>query len=185
MTNFFFGYGSLVNCGTHDYSDAAPARLSGWRRRWCSTHAREVAYLSVWRAPGAEVDGLVASVGASEWAALDAREAAYDRLDVHADVAPAPRGASSLIAFSVPERNVLKEARLPIYLSYIDVVVQGYLRVFGQSGAAAFFDTTDGWDRPVIDDRAAPRYPRHQKLTPAERALVDEHLARLHVQPAR
>jgi len=179
MANFIFGYGSLVNRGTHGYGDAAPATLNGWRRRWCSTPARDVAYLSVWRLPGAQIDGLVARVGPQEWAALDSREEAYERQNVLPEVEPAPGHAKSLIAFSVPESNVLRAVDHPIYLSYVDVVVQGYLDVFGQRGAAAFFDTTDGWDRPILDDRAAPMYPRHQKLEPEEKRFVDNHLARL------
>jgi hypothetical protein len=59
------------------------------------------------------------------------------------------------------------------------VVVQGFLHEFGEAGVAAFFDTTDGWDTPVLNDRAAPRYPRHKVLSAAETALVDDHLARL------
>ena len=68
-----------------------------------------------------------------------------------------------------------------LLLSYIDVVVQGYLREFGPGGVARFFATTDGWDAPVIDDRATPQYPRHCRLTPEETALVDDHLRRLNV----
>jgi hypothetical protein len=68
---------------------------------------------------------------------------------------------------------VVQDVPAPILMSYLDVVVQGYLREFGQAGAEDFFATTDGWDIPVLDDRAAPRYPRHQALTGDERALVD------------
>ena len=45
--------------------------------------------------------------------------------------------------------------------------------------AAAFFDTTDGWDTPVLDDRAAPLYPRAQTLTRQERGLTDALLAQV------
>ena len=62
-------------------------------------------------------------------------------------------------------------------LSYVDVVVQGYLREFGEDGVAQFFATTDGWDAPILDDRADPVYPRHQALTAKERAFTDRHLA--------
>jgi len=64
-------------------------------------------------------------------------------------------------------------------MSYLDVVIQGYLRAFGQDGALRFFETTDGWGSPILNDRAAPRYPRHQALRPDETAFVDEQLARL------
>ena len=61
-------------------------------------------------------------------------------------------------------------------LSYIDVVVQGYLREFGEAGVARFFDTTDGWNAPIADDRADPVYGRHQRLNSNERGLVHDHL---------
>ncbi|WP_010137298.1 hypothetical protein [Oceanicola sp. S124] len=57
--------------------------------------------------------------------------------------------------------------------------MQGYLDEFGEAGVARFFETTDGWGAPIRDDRAAPLYPRAQKLSPAERALVDRWLAKL------
>jgi hypothetical protein len=66
-----------------------------------------------------------------------------------------------------------------ILLSYLDVVVQGFLKEFGESGVTRFFDTTDGWNTPVLNDRNDPRYPRAQVLSTAETALVDHHLNRL------
>ena len=71
----------------------------------------------------------------------------------------------------------------PLLLSYIDVVVQGYLREFGEAGVARFFQTTAGWSAPVLDDRARPIYPRHQTLSSDERQLVDDNLGRLGVAP--
>uniref|UniRef100_UPI000A5B3968 DnaB-like helicase C-terminal domain-containing protein n=1 Tax=Leisingera sp. F5 TaxID=1813816 RepID=UPI000A5B3968 len=41
---YFFGYGSLVNAATHDFSDPQPAHLSGWRRAWRHTDLRPVAF---------------------------------------------------------------------------------------------------------------------------------------------
>jgi len=64
-------------------------------------------------------------------------------------------------------------------LSYLDVVVQGFVHEFGTAGAKAFFETTDGWDTPVLDDRAAPIYPRAQTLSAEEQALTDRLLAQV------
>jgi len=61
-------------------------------------------------------------------------------------------------------------------LSYLDVVVQGYEQVFGEAGVAAFFASTDGWDAPILNDRDAPQYPRHQPLATVQRDLVDHHV---------
>ena len=60
-----------------------------------------------------------------------------------------------------------------IWLSYLDVVLQGYLHVFGSEGPAHFMATTDGWDIGIEDDRGAPQYPRAQSLSTTEIAMVD------------
>ncbi|MEM7659430.1 MAG: hypothetical protein AAF399_25150, partial [Bacteroidota bacterium] len=65
----------------------------------------------------------------------------------------------------------------PILRSYLDTVVQGYLREFGVDGVARLFATTSGWEAPIRDDRVAPVYARAQPLTGEETALVDRHLA--------
>lgn len=176
----FFGYGSLVNLATHDYADPAPAQLQGWRRVWRGTQLREVAYLSVVADQSTTLHGVIAGVPDGDWAALDAREAAYQRHDV-SRLVDHPRATA---VYQVRPEHIAPQGAHPILLSYLDVVVQGYLRMFGEEGVTHFFATTDGWNAPILDDRAAPIYPRHQRLTPAERALVDDHLATV-VQQAK
>lgn len=162
----FFGYGSLVNRATHDYPGVQRQRIKGWARAWRHTGLREVAFLTAVRAPGAEIEGLSADVPGSDWAALDAREFAYDRIDLDDE------GATAI--YAIPEgKHAPASAAHPILLSYLDVVTQGYLREFGEAGAALFFATTHGWDAPILDDRASPLYPRHQPLLPAEISFVD------------
>jgi hypothetical protein len=179
----FFGYGSLVNRATHGYAPARPARLRGWRRMWRHTDLHSAPFLTAVPDPRSEIDGLVAPVPGGDWQALDAREFGYDRHDVTHLVSPAP---GMVQVYAVPEhRSAPPTVRLPIVLSYVDVVVQGYLREFGPEGARAFFATTDGWDGPLRDDRDAPLYPRHQRLDPAETAFVDAQLAALGVVPFR
>ena len=174
---FFFGYGSLVNRATHAFEDAHPARLSGWRRAWRHTRLRPLAFLTAVPAEGHVIDGLVAHVPNDDWAALDEREHAYDRTPVtHVTDHAVPR-AIHVQVYSIPHgRHGVPDETHPVLLSYIDVVVQGYLREFGEAGVARFFDTTDGWDAPILDDRAAPIYSRSQRLTGDERGLVDNGL---------
>lgn len=178
--HYFFGYGSLVNDRTHRYPLAQPARLAGWRRVWCHTGQRAEAFLSVHPAPGAQIEGLVAAVPDRDWAALDAREAGYDRHEVTAQVSHGISGPAQVQVYAIP-RHTQSPGPAPILLSYLDVVVQGFLSRYGLEGAHAFFATTDGWDRPITDDRARPRYPRHQRLTEAERGFVDARVAELGV----
>jgi hypothetical protein len=172
----FFGYGSLVNRATHGYESVRRARLRGWRRAWRHTALRPVAFLTAVPDPGAEIDGLTASVPAGDWTELDAREAAY--LRVPADGLLCEGGEA--VVYHIPEGlHRPADETHPILLSYVDTVVQGYVREFGPGGAERFFDTTLGWEGPVRDDREAPVYPRAQTLTDDERGMVDDALSRL------
>ena len=183
---YFFGYGSLVNCATHDYPHPAPARLKGWRRAWAQTELRKVAFLTAVPDPECEIEGLIARVPGSDWQALDEREWAYDRVDASKTVTHEAKDVAEIAVYAVPdERQSKSTERFPIWLSYIDVVVQGYLRVFGPDGADRFFETTSGWETPIYDDRAEPRYPRHQQLSEEEREFVDSRLKRIGVNWAQ
>ncbi|NUB46703.1 gamma-glutamylcyclotransferase [Fertoebacter nigrum] len=159
----FFGYGSLVNRATHGYAPALPATLPGWRRAWLQLPGRPFAILSAEPAPG-QIDGLLAAVPGDDWAALDLREALYRRHPVQV------AGASAHI-YAVPDARPAT-AETPILRSYLDAVIQGFLREHGPQGAARFHASTAHWVR-VLDDRSAPLYPRAQRLTARETAAVD------------
>jgi hypothetical protein len=176
MPQHFFGYGSLVNRATHAYPNATRASLSGWRRTWVHTAVRPLAFLSVEPAPDTTIQGLIAHVPGGDWAALDAREHGYTRHLTEARLTcNTPHGVQ---VYAVPQRDAGRPAKAhPILLSYIDVVVQGFLTEFGPQGVTDFFATTNGWEAPILNDRTAPQYPRAQVLTKAELALVDEGLA--------
>ena len=178
----FFGYGSLVNVATHAYLDARPARLAGWRRRWVSTSLRPVAYLSVEPWEG-EIAGLVADVPGGDWAALDAREAAYDKHPVTVHLQACGSASAARVYAVAPAHAAPPDTAHPVLLSYIDTVVEGFLDVYGEAGVAEFFASTAGWHCPIRDDRAAPVYPRATPLKAHVRALVDGYLAE--VAPAR
>lgn len=176
----FFGYGSLVNLATHAYPDPKRATLRGWRRVWRHAKARPVAFLSVEPCPDTVLHGITAAVPDQDWIALDAREHAYLRRDV-TDQFNHP----TAIYEANPDHTAPPSAAHPILLSYLDVVIAGYSELYGADGPAHFFDTTHGWGA-VVDDRAAPLYPRAQPLSAATRDCVDEALSRLAiaVQPA-
>lgn len=172
-----FGYGSLVNRATHAYPSVSPARLAGWRRCWVHVASRRNAFLSVEPAADSEILGLVCDVPAADVPALDRREAAYQRHEVAASIGPVPVTAE---LYRVPAETArAPTSASPVLLSYIDVVVQGFCREFGDEGAEHFFRTTAGWAAPVVDDRASPVYSRAQVLTASQRATVDAGLLRV------
>lgn len=174
---YFFGYGSLVNTKTHDFSDPHPARLAGYRRAWVATDLRPFAFLSAEPDMHSSIDGLIAHVPENDWAALDQREFAYDRQAVTSAVTHSKSDPLAIAVYSVAaNRRAAQPETSKILLSYLDVVVQGYLEVFGETGVDDFFATTDNWG-DVINDRTAPIYPRHQHLSARETALVDHHVS--------
>ena len=177
----FFGYGSLVNCATHDHGFARRARLRGWRRHWVQAADRPLAFLSVRPDPLSAIDGLVCDVAPGGWPALDLRETAYFRTEVSPDTL-APTLSNVMIYQAEAPMPGLPDQTRPMLLSYLDVVVQGFLNEFGEDGVMAFMRSTTGWDVPMVDDRAAPIYPRAQVLSAAETALVDTWVAQLGVR---
>ena len=179
---FFFGYGSLVNTATHEYTPTEHMRLIGWRRCWRQVQDYPVALLSAHAHTDSMIDGLIAPVPNNDWTALDIRERGYDRIALTLNAQTMPHRTIDLAIYSVPgpptETTLTKQ---PILLSYLDVVLQGYLRRFGISEAEGFLTSTDGWNRPVLNDRATPHYPRHQVLTMLETKFVDAALKQLQV----
>lgn len=178
---YFFGYGSLVNHDTHihEYPDPRPATLRGWRRAWVGSPRRNVVLLTAIPSPTDAIEGLMAAVPDGDWHALDQREAGYDRIwttDIEGhNLDPVP----PMAVYSVhPDKRLPTDDQI-ILMSYLDVVVQGFLRVYGHDGVARFFETTDGWHTTILNDRAAPIYPRHKQLSTVEIALVDDYVAKI------
>lgn len=185
MTPYFFGYGSLVNVETHDYPDTKPAQLRGWRRAWVRTALRNVVFLTAIPDVDSTIDGLIAAVPNGDWDALDLRERGYKRQPSGAAIIHELNPAPTIAHYVIPPEMQATSGDHMILRSYLDVVVQGYLRVFGEDGVARFFETTNGWYTPVLDDRNDPIYPRAQVLSAQETALVDHFLAQLTPEPTK
>lgn len=184
MDEFFFGYGSLVNRQTHDYPDAIPATIRGWRREWRRSLAFGRTFLSAVPDPDATIDGMIARVPGADWAALDAREAGYDRHPVLPEHLTIERPVQAQIYAIAPQASAPACPAHPIRLSYLDVVVAGFLAEFGAPGVARFFHSTTGWSC-ALDDRAAPLYARARPVGADVQAMVDDWLARVAVSRLR
>ena len=137
-------------------------------------------FLSVVPDADTQIDGLIARVPHNDWAALDRRETGYRRHVLTTDAyAHGPARPAQIYAIPVHESGA-GSTSAPIKLSYLDVVVEGFALEYGLDGVARFFATTTGWS-PVLDDRAAPHYPRARPVAPDLQRLVDDNVARLGV----
>lgn len=169
MTNFF-GYGSLVNLQTHKYLNPYPTEIKGWKREWVSSEIHDIAFLSVTPCNLTILQGMRASTESIGWDALDLREIGYKRHNLK---------EYNMQMYVVDPEYIDRTIKKPILLSYLDCVIQGFYRHFGKKGVTAFFQTTDNWDHPILDDRSSPQYPRATNLNEFELFLVNEHLEKL------
>ncbi|MGR3291953.1 MAG: gamma-glutamylcyclotransferase family protein [Paracoccaceae bacterium] len=173
---FIFGYGSLVNRATHDYTEIERAELHGWRREWHYTTLRDLAYLSATPDPDGSIIGVTLKAPQND-SKLEDRERAYQRSNVSRQVVRSGTAKIDIEIFAIsPALCRPTGPRSALLLSYIDVVVQGFLQEYGEPGVQNFFETTHGWGAPILNDRAAPVYPRHQPLQARETALTDHWL---------
>ena len=179
----YFGYGSLVNRDTRPPDEpAACARLRGWRRVWnhrvaASAVRTPSCSLSIEPAPEeGGIDGVVVALPLEALPALDAREAGYERLTLPADRFDLPEGLGVdevHVYRSRPENRLPATDAQPILQTYVDCVMAGYLRLYGEGGLEAFLLSTRGWDGVIENDRDAPRYPRAVEVPGSLRARFD------------
>ena len=175
---YYFGYGSLVNRDTRpDGEFAESARLKGWQRVWehrtaDSDRQQQCTSLSIEpeaHSDGAGIDGVVGRIKATELPELDKRESGYERLTLSAsdfDLPASIQTESVFVYRSLPNNRHLANDQHPILQSYIDCVLAGYKSRFGEEGMQAMLDSTRGWNRPIMNDRAAPHYPRWVSVAP-------------------
>ncbi len=182
----YFGYGSLVNRATHrtEIVSAVPARLRGWRRAWRprpDMPGFPAALLTVVPEEGAVCDGLLVFDRAENLAAVDAREARYNRHHVQVDTLEFVAGDAEIdcpVYVYVADETLPPHAEPPLILrSYLDAVMQGFLVEHGEEGLRRFVAETANFDTPFHEDREAPVYPRAVVLSDAERLLFDSLLA--------
>ena len=178
--HFIFGYGSLVNNNTHDHDNIQPAILNGWQRAWRKTPLRPVCYLSIIPVSEGRILGSVSEIRQADWPSLQEREAAYDLINVAADLTIENRPQARLSTFTIPsDRCQIPDPDSQVLLSYLDTVIQGYFDMFGEISVHDFFDSTQDWQSTFVDDRTKPIYRRHQPPANEVINLVDENLARL------
>ena len=107
---------------------------------------------------------------------MDERETGYERIMGSEMVDHMSSKADSISFYRIPNYNLASVEKCPILLSYLDVVLMGFLQRFGKQGFLNFFETTDCWDCGIFDDREMPKYPRAQEYENSFYAAVDNAL---------
>ncbi|MEM9278829.1 MAG: gamma-glutamylcyclotransferase family protein [Pseudomonadota bacterium] len=179
----YFGFGSLVNKHTlrTSYLDSVPATLKGWRRHWQArtiTLEEDVALLSIHKDSDCAIKGMMVVDLLENLPLVDEREAGYSRhkLELHDLELPTGFDAPAELYVYVADEAVDTEDTGALLQSYTDAVLQGFRNEYGDEGVWHFTETTRHFERPLIQDRANPLYPRSVDLTPEEADLFDKAL---------
>lgn len=175
----YFGYGSLVNELTwlrseRRHHERYPAEVRNWAREWghCvdTPHGSGCVLTAVERA-GHRIRGILICCDAADLAEVDAREDGYDRIELARRDVLSPIGGlpeKLYIYRSKPSQYRPGGIDYPIWYSYAEAVLHGFLSVFKTAGVDEFIHSTAGWTVPVIDDRDKPQYRRSPKTLISE-----------------
>jgi hypothetical protein len=112
---------------------------------------------------GSRMHGVIIRCEAADLAQTDAREAGYDRVELpRRDVVSSVSGLPEKLYIYTSKSSHYRPGGVdyPIWFSYAEAVLHGFLSVFKTEGIDAFIRSTSGWAAPVIDDRDNPQYRR-------------------------
>jgi len=178
-----FAYGSLVGVRTRPSSFlATPATLGGWVREWShgiKTKRGKVCALSVSRAEGSGIQGILLEGDEDGERELDQREEGYLKESVSvlcARTNGGPEARNAVVYVGDDELRIKKVGDYPIWLSYLLVVLAGYRELGGWVALEEFFRTTRGWNTPILDDSANPKYSRAIQLKRDEEGEIQQFL---------
>ncbi|MCT4656264.1 MAG: gamma-glutamylcyclotransferase [Cohaesibacter sp.] len=193
----YFGYGSLVNDRTRNLESFGLAgRLQGFRRQWrmrskiggnANPAQGGATSLNVIKDADSAIDGLLIFDHKDHLPLVDQRERNYRRIafdlaefETSFDI---PHGVETYIYLGEPDYRHWAQEAYPVLQSYCDAVMQGFLEKFGHDGLERFMAESDGWQRPLLQDRGDPLYPRAVVLTQSEKDLFDQLLVNAGAHP--
>jgi len=173
-TVVYFGYGSLVNELTWLQSERRPlerhpVEVRNWSREWAhcaDTPHGPVCVLTAVERADSRIQGVLIRCDAADLAEIDAREAGYDRVEL------SRQDVVSYVS-DLPEKLYIYKSKsshyrpgsvdYPIWFSYAEAVLHGFLSAFKTEGVDDFIRSTSGWTVPVMDDCDNPKYRRSPK----------------------
>ena len=168
--HYLFGYGSLINKRSRDatYShDGAwhPVMVHGFSRSWTLEDTeRKATAVAIQREQGTQTNGVLVEIDEHALPHFDQREWHYHRVEVDND------DITFMEPWSLPEGSVVyayvyndkfkDSGTFPITQTYLDLIIKGCLDV-SEEFAKQFFETTNGWERLIVQDRESFWYPRN------------------------
>jgi cation transport protein ChaC len=165
-----FAYGSLLNKNTLSFEASIElVILKGWVRQWrqiVPLKQAKICALTISPDSNTSIEGILLKVDKETELSLNKREIGYDKtilngIDLINQCANVQLNNDDAITYtSSTSTKAWASKEAPILLSYIDVVAKGYYDVFGKQGVIEFFNTTQGWHLPILNDRKKPIYPR-------------------------
>jgi cation transport protein ChaC len=171
---YLFAYGSLVNDKTRPSNSVGiPAQVKGYSRSWrhpIHLNGMCVCGVTVYKESGGLLDGLlILSDPEYQSKLLSTREPGYSitTIDTEAVIAPflTSIGRPVDILVSDPKKTPTDmDEEWVILRTYLDAILYGYFIRFGEEGVSRFLTSFVDWEFPILNDRVAPRYPRHQQI---------------------
>lgn len=179
MTQYIFGYGSLMNSAsrqlTGQTSAATPAVAHGLCRYWGKVDESYIlAPLVVTKGDGL-VNGVLLQVDDDQLVEFDRRERGYQRISiVHQELDTVlTLNEQDQVWIYVTDQATPPCSMSPIVQTYVDTVLTGCLEV-SENFAKQFIEHTIGWHHPLENDRAKPKYGNLAGVTPEHRQRIDQ-----------
>ena len=181
-----FAYGSLLNKNTWSFkAELELVSLKGWVRQWrqiVQLDKGKICALTIYPNTNSTIEGILLKVDEATELSLSGREIGYERTMI-AGKDIFEQNTKIQLTNETPATYVGSKSTTgwasegtPILLSYIDVVAKGYFDLFGMDGVINFFNSTQGWNLPVLDDRDDPIYPRATKHDKKFLDFIDQQL---------
>ncbi|WP_051275523.1 hypothetical protein [Aestuariibacter salexigens] len=195
--HYLVAYGSLLSIHSRQHfsgvtAPTLPVSVRGWRRAWITRSSGE---RQTYVGALADNNGMfnAAIIPVSLNPSLHKREqdyefvaVAHEQLELHVDEAHhasiSGRLRDAKVWICQSREAQLAEWDFPIYQSYVDTCLSGCLESGVEDFAARFVQSTAHWDTHLVNDRAAPKYPRAAPLKPDFARMIDEVMEKFGVE---
>ncbi len=186
MTQYIFGYGSLINQQsrqlTGQVGETYPAIVDHLVRYWGSIDRSYSLSPLVAKLGEGQTNGVLMAIDAEDLALFDQRERGYQRIQLKSQHihSKAQLTEQCQVWAYVQPSSPPPNAQSPIALSYLDTVLAGCLS-FSVEFARHFIAHTQGWQHGWQNDRHAPLYSRNPGVSAEQLTQIDQLLTEITV----